>query len=43
MIDGAQEADLLVGGLDLLHRRRTRASVRRTLDYRLDRILVERP
>lgn len=43
-IDPAREADLLVGGitglgLDLLHRRRTRADVRRTLDYHLDRIL----
>ena len=42
--DPAREADLLVGGisglgLDLLHRRRTRADVRRTLDYHLDRIL----
>jgi AcrR family transcriptional regulator len=47
-IDVAREADLLVGGvsglgLDLLHRRRTRADVRRTLDYHLHRILVERP
>ncbi|MFC4588840.1 TetR/AcrR family transcriptional regulator [Sphaerisporangium corydalis] len=45
-IDAAREADLLVGGvtglgLDLLHRRRTRADVRRTLDYHLDRILAE--
>jgi len=43
-IDPAREADLLVGGisglgLDLLHRCRTRADVRRTLDYHLDRIL----
>jgi hypothetical protein len=30
-------------GLDLLHRRRVRASVRRTLDYHLNRILMERP
>jgi AcrR family transcriptional regulator len=48
MIDPAQEANLLVGGisglgLDLLHRRRTRANVRGTLDYHLDRILAERP
>lgn len=43
-IDPAREADLLVAGvtglgLDLLHRRCTRASVRRTLDYHLNRIL----
>lgn len=43
-VDAAREADLLVGGvsglgLDLLHRRRTRADVRRVLDYHLDRIL----
>jgi hypothetical protein len=30
-------------GLDLLHRRRTRADVRRTLDYHLNRILEEQP
>ncbi|GAA0992088.1 TetR/AcrR family transcriptional regulator [Acrocarpospora macrocephala] len=46
--DAAREADLLVGGvaglgLDLLHRRRTRADVRRTLDYHLNRILAEQP
>jgi AcrR family transcriptional regulator len=46
-IDPAREADLLVGGLtglglDLLHRRRTRADVRRTLDYHLSRILTDR-
>ena len=45
-IDPAREADLLVGGvtglgLDLLHRRRSRAEVRRTLDYHLDRILTK--
>ncbi len=45
-IDPAQEANLLVGGisglgLDLLHRRRTRADVRRTLDHHLNRILAE--
>lgn len=44
----AREADLLVGGMvglgmDLPHRRRTRAHVRRTLDYHLDRILAEAP
>jgi AcrR family transcriptional regulator len=43
-IDPAREADLLVAGvtglgLDLLHGRCTRAHVRRTLDYHLDRIL----
>lgn len=43
--DAAREADLLVGGvtglgLDLLHRRRTRADVQRTLDYHLSRILT---
>ncbi len=47
-IDAAREADLLVAGvtglgLDLLHRRRTRADVRRTLDYHLDRILQDQP
>lgn len=47
-IDAAREADLLVAGvtglgLDLLHRRRTRADVRRTLDYHLDRILQAQP
>ncbi|MEU4623478.1 TetR family transcriptional regulator C-terminal domain-containing protein [Actinoplanes sp. NPDC023801] len=47
-IDSAEEANLLVGGisglgLDPLHRRRTRADVRRTLDYHLHRILAERP
>ncbi|SNY36986.1 DNA-binding transcriptional regulator, AcrR family [Paractinoplanes atraurantiacus] len=47
-IDAAQEANLLVGGvsglgLDLLHRRRTRADVRRTLDYHLGRVLPRRP
>lgn len=47
-IDPAHEADLLVGGisglgLDLLHRRRTRADVRRTLDYHLNRILPPPP
>jgi AcrR family transcriptional regulator len=47
-IDVGREADLLVGGmtglgLDLLHRRRSRADVRRTLDYHLNRVLVERP
>ncbi|WP_203979427.1 TetR/AcrR family transcriptional regulator [Planotetraspora silvatica] len=47
-IDVAREADLLVGGvtgfgLDLLHRRRTRADVRRTVDYHLNRILAEQP
>lgn len=46
--DAAREADLLIGGatglgLDLLHRRRTRADVRRTLDYHLNRILAEQP
>lgn len=46
-IDAAREADLLVGGLtglgiDLLHRRRTLADVRRTLDYHLSRILADR-
>ncbi|GLX96727.1 TetR/AcrR family transcriptional regulator [Herbidospora sp. NBRC 101105] len=46
-IDVAREADLLVGGvsglgLDLLHGRRTRADVRRTLDYHLGRILTGR-
>ncbi len=45
-IDVAHEADLLVGGvsglgLDLLHRRRTRADVRRTIDYHLGRILTD--
>ncbi|GAB2585438.1 hypothetical protein Aab01nite_52880 [Paractinoplanes abujensis] len=44
-IDPAQEANLLVGGisglgLDLLHGRRTRAQVRRTLDYHLARVLA---
>ncbi|GAA2716183.1 TetR/AcrR family transcriptional regulator [Actinoplanes palleronii] len=43
-IDPAAEADLLVGGisglgLDLLHRRRTRADVLRVLDHHLNRIL----
>ncbi len=43
-IDAGREADLLVGGvsglgLDLLHRRRTRADVLRTIDYHLNRIL----
>lgn len=43
-IDPAREADLLVAGvtglgLDLMHRRCTRAHVRRTLDYHLNRIL----
>jgi AcrR family transcriptional regulator len=43
--DAAREADLLVGGmtglgLDLLHRRRTRADVRHALDYHLNRILT---
>jgi AcrR family transcriptional regulator len=43
-VDPAREADLLVGGisglgLDLLHRRRSRAGTRRVLDYHLDRIL----
>ncbi|MEU4830723.1 TetR/AcrR family transcriptional regulator [Streptosporangium sp. NPDC023615] len=47
-IDAAREAVLLVGGvsglgLDLLHRRRTLADVRRTVDYHLSRILTERP
>ncbi|HEX6340937.1 TetR/AcrR family transcriptional regulator [Umezawaea sp.] len=47
-IDAAREADLLVAGvtglgLDLLHQRRTRADVRRTLDYHLDRILQAQP
>jgi len=47
-IDPAREADLLVGGisglgLDLLHRRRTRANIRRTLDYHLNRILAQQP
>ncbi len=47
-IDAAREADLLVGGvtglgLDLLHQRRTRTDVRRTLDYHLNRILAEQP
>ena len=47
-IDPAREADLLVGGisglgLDLLHRRRTRADVRRTLDYHLNRIVPQQP
>ncbi|MCA2218236.1 TetR family transcriptional regulator C-terminal domain-containing protein [Wangella sp. NEAU-J3] len=46
-VDPAQEANLLVGGisglgLDLLHRRRTPAGVRRTLDYHLNRILAQR-
>jgi AcrR family transcriptional regulator len=45
-IDPVQEANLLVGGisglgLDLLHRRRTRADVRRTLDYHLNRVLQQ--
>ena len=48
VIDPAEEANLLVGGisglgLDLLHRRRTRANVQGTLDYHLNRILAERP
>ena len=43
-VDAGREADLLVGGvgglgLDLLHRRRSLADVRRTLDYHLDRVL----
>ncbi len=47
-VDPVQEAILLVGGisglgLDLLHRRLTRADVRRTLDYHLDRVLAPRP
>jgi AcrR family transcriptional regulator len=47
-IDPAREADLLVGGisglgLDLLHRRRTRADVGRTLEHHLNRILAEQP
>jgi BetI-type transcriptional repressor, C-terminal len=46
--DAAREADLLVAGvtglgLDLLHRRCTRAHVRRIPDYHLDRILEEQP
>lgn len=46
--DPTREADLLVAGvtglgIDLLHRRRTTADVRRTLDYHLDRILTARP
>lgn len=45
-VDPAREADLLVGGisglgLDLLHGRRTTASVRRALDYHLRRVLAE--
>ncbi|WP_198169102.1 GNAT family N-acetyltransferase [Herbidospora daliensis] len=45
-IDAAREADLLVGGvsglgLDLLHGRRTKAEVGRTVDYHLARILAE--
>ncbi|MEV4283662.1 TetR/AcrR family transcriptional regulator [Actinoplanes xinjiangensis] len=44
-IDPVREADLLVSGitglgLDLLHRRRSVAEVRRTLDYHLSRILA---
>jgi AcrR family transcriptional regulator len=47
-IDPGREADLLVGGvsglgLDLLHRRRSRADVQRTLDYHLDRVLRPSP
>ncbi|MDI6102098.1 TetR/AcrR family transcriptional regulator [Actinoplanes sp. NEAU-A12] len=47
-IDVRREADLLVSGvtglgMDLLHRRRPLADVRRTLDYHLDRILADRP
>lgn len=47
-IDPAREADLLVGGvsglgLDLLHRRRSLADVRRTLDYHLERVLRPSP
>jgi AcrR family transcriptional regulator len=47
-IDPAEEATLLVGGisglaLDLLHRRRTRSDVQRTLDYHLTRILPPPP
>ena len=47
-IDAVREADLLVAGvtglgMDLLHRRRTRADVRRTLNYHLDRILQDQP
>ncbi|EXG82624.1 TetR/AcrR family transcriptional regulator [Cryptosporangium arvum] len=45
-IDPAREADLLVSGVtglgvDLLHRRRSTADVRRTLDYHLARILED--
>lgn len=44
-VDPGREADLLVAGvtglgLDLLHRRRSVADVRRTLDYHLGRILA---
>ncbi|AGZ42406.1 transcriptional regulator [Actinoplanes friuliensis DSM 7358] len=47
-IDPAEEANLLVGGLsglglDLLHRRRTRTDVQRTLDHHLNRILSPHP
>lgn len=47
-INVAREADLLVAGvtglgLDLLHRRRTRADVQHTLDYHLNRILYQKP